>query len=380
MAPLTSKGTVRTPPEFTAKIRDLSSDLEKLVTSRFWHLDPVRGEIPIFEDREQCKSFTLELTREAMGHADDHPNLRGFTLVYNPKIKGNEQSSIPQTFFLKARRDQHNNVTEEVPGAFLPLGWLVEWDTKAGRKTRRTSNYVVVMNVATDPISLWLVHDYHPLDDELEQVTVRLGEQDYHNPGYWDIEPGVYFGINNPFGKDYKTINAKTPTFRQHFLGISSVPSVHKEVGVTGQELHNPTPASKFGISSSSVEAGELAKPQGSPGVTKRGYFDLPDQFDVALLAQSIYEWDPLTGLDATRVKSCLEYTHIHLGESLLAQTVMWISQVKRVKFADLEGMPPTSFETDTEKEDSGTESDEAGPEPMSFRLRGSRKRQRTNH
>lgn len=64
----------------------------------------------------------------------------------------------------------------------MPLGWLVESGIEQGHKFKRITNYVVLLNISTDPISLWLAYDYYPTVDGDMMTTVQLSDSEYFNP------------------------------------------------------------------------------------------------------------------------------------------------------------------------------------------------------
>lgn len=73
---------------------------------------------------------------------------------------------------------------------FVPLGWLVEiprGSTADGGELKVcTTNYVVLLNVSTKPMSLWLAYDYYTLNNEWDHGNLF----DIHNKSFCDGDDG----------------------------------------------------------------------------------------------------------------------------------------------------------------------------------------------
>ena len=85
---------------------------------------------------------------------------------------------------------------------FVALGWLVEiskGSTANGKKPERcTTNYVILLNVSTKPMSLWLFYHYYTGNNEWQDTSLF----DIHNKSschgddqHYHVEEGNY-GFN----------------------------------------------------------------------------------------------------------------------------------------------------------------------------------------
>ncbi|KAL8692935.1 MAG: hypothetical protein Q9218_002137 [Villophora microphyllina] len=70
----------------------------------------------------------------------------------------------PHVFSMKTPTKEGNN--KALPCLFMSLGWLIEEQLEVyGDRIHynRPTNYVVLLNLSTGPISVWLLYDYHQL-------------------------------------------------------------------------------------------------------------------------------------------------------------------------------------------------------------------------
>ncbi|KAL8710998.1 MAG: hypothetical protein Q9225_007200, partial [Loekoesia sp. 1 TL-2023] len=203
-----------------------------------------------------------------------------------------------------------------VPCIFMPLGWLREYETdKSGLPTqtmkKRTTYYIVLLNLSTDPVSMWLMYDYHILEyDDLGyeyRWTNRLGE--YHDEQF--IER---------YGEPAFTSEA-----HEEFAGFCDSSShAHQYENFskryTNEEHMRPRgPTGDFTHAAGKGDAGGK-KWMNIAGDT--GYFGLSRAFDLAMLAPNISAWDAENGLDQKQVKMCLGGSHMRLGTSLRARGI----------------------------------------------------------
>ncbi|KAL8718859.1 MAG: hypothetical protein Q9181_008141, partial [Wetmoreana brouardii] len=217
----------------------------------------------------------------------------------------------PQTFSMKSAVGRSGG--GYVPCVFVALGYLAEDvrsdSTNLGARNR--TNYVVMLNLSTDPASIWVMYDYH-MDDWLEsriRWTNRLGE--YSNNLYFsqkeryqefpkiedEFEVGSGGGLRlQDFRKRYTNLNDKRPRFKKEASDTTS-PAV-----------------------SNGPDDSLTMRDQRTASEDKKGYFGLP-QFDLALVAPDFYAWSS-DGLDQPQVKRCLDNSHVRLGSSLRARRV----------------------------------------------------------
>jgi len=172
---------------FLDKLKEFANDPKGLWKSRFWQAE-IYQEICLFkggkEKDRSGKSYSLKLAQNSMNHGAESSNLRGFYLQYLNKnvISELEEERLPKkkdwkTFPEGSLASGH---------VFMPLGWLVEIEGNPGEKSckRRTTNYAVLVNLGTQPISLWLAYDYCPIGENLVLMPRCLNNMEYSHPGY----------------------------------------------------------------------------------------------------------------------------------------------------------------------------------------------------
>ena len=89
--------------------------------------------------------------------------------------------------------DLHPQKLEDTSAmTFLSLGWLDEIRTGStadgGKLDRCTTNYVVLLNVSTKPMSLWLAYDYYTSNHEWEHNSLF----NIYNRSYYDADDERY--------------------------------------------------------------------------------------------------------------------------------------------------------------------------------------------
>lgn len=201
--------------------RTSSEDFHKLVEPAdpqqfdefpFWLLYHY-PDICLFDASEaQGRKYALAPSCGPMNHGDEDFSIRGFTLHYLsemaastkcPEEKGwpDEDSdwntiSIPTT--VGEAHEVKSIKDRSVKAVFMPLGWLVEMDTRSSSSRRYVTNYAVLLNLSTKPLSLWLAYDYHPLDTNGRFTTRSLSHPDCANPAYHP-DPRLNLAQGSPF-------------------------------------------------------------------------------------------------------------------------------------------------------------------------------------
>ncbi|KAL8649417.1 MAG: hypothetical protein Q9210_004410 [Variospora velana] len=168
------------------------------VTYRFFFIrDDLHPGIPVF--KVDTIVYELEPTSHALNHDDEEdPGCDLFTIISDPTMDPNcdhvvgdddpndvsgledcgdrIDSFAPDracVFFMPLASHGRNiaSAAKLIPCVFVALGWLSA--SEAGEYPdldKRKSYYVVLLNLSTDPISVWLIHDYHSRE-ELECIT-----------------------------------------------------------------------------------------------------------------------------------------------------------------------------------------------------------------
>lgn len=289
------------------------------------------SEIVVFEN--ETKRYTLVPDHYVLNHDNGDPGHDFFTIIWNPEANPEEIMNIrtyegdspgitdpdmSQNRVLSMRSEASGSLA---PCIFVVLGCLREKDLPVPISGARMhiTNYVILLNLSTDPVSVWLMFDYH-IEDEANDCyfrwTNRLGE--YCN-SKWPRKRG------EPLPKledRFPPVPTGDVTRFRDFLGQYS--------NLTGFTL--PTQESSLiDDTVNNVPADKVSKDE-------KGYFGLP-RHDLALLAPDIMSWST-QGFDAQQVYTCLRGTHVHLGSSLRAKTAtdeeVQSMQQNRINFKNL--------------------------------------------
>ncbi|KAL8728423.1 MAG: hypothetical protein Q9166_005385 [cf. Caloplaca sp. 2 TL-2023] len=253
---------------------------------------------------------------------------------------------------------------EVVPCVFIALGWLVERESGKSpileqASEKKTTNYVVLLNLTTEPVSVWLMYDYHMIDflEEVIRWTNRLGEGEYYNrltrsglePSFTSEVPGAFAESGRTSGciaqyKDFLKCYTNEDVMRHKGNKASSTQSaaddsyLHSDKGfpskpshtsdsprgeTTTRNLADDEPNMKEGTPPSSIGSNDHVLDHDQTGKgSGKGYFGLAQPFDLALLAPDFNDWDPVEGLDQKLVKLCLDSTLMRLGSSLRVKSI----------------------------------------------------------
>ena len=443
-----------TPSDFIKKLQSLSKDLVRLLRSRFWPRYCVDEEICIFKNK--TKRYILALTNVALQHDEDAPGLGSFTLLYQPNSASVDivPTIDPEIFEIDYDRIDYGRYrtlsmrsfvkdldnAESLPhisAVFVALGWLVENEgfvqSGAEQTKRRTTNYVVLLNLSTKPISLWLMYDYHSMDEATEIRSNRLGR--YHNRLYnrQHGEPNFIPGVQDEFAEDGddpahsdnfdqfrqvcldmedECLHPPSPTittyedkaikladeittnvnvfikaprdankdFEDACARIIEAAQTLREIShshvenagfqtdndckdrssISNDDAWNSSASSASqqsasfknsyinGSSSTFAstvrESGDEKNPLYSDKHDKceKGFFGLPHLFDFALLAPDIDAWH-VDGLDEKVVWKCLQSSHVRLGSSLRASSLMDDTKISAIGHHVIDLRPMTT-------------------------------------
>ncbi|KAL8653696.1 MAG: hypothetical protein Q9210_001946 [Variospora velana] len=184
----------------------MSSSLSvRLEASNYWIRNSIfinQRDIVLFEN--ETKRYTLVPDQDLLEHEEEaNPGYDFFTITWNPDSNPEETTNIftyeegggddsvvpvvtdPDTFQTRVFSMRSKTLEAPLPCVFVALGWLREKDLPSiSEGGMQTTYYVVLLNLSTDPVSVWLMFDYHlEADDECRfRWTNRLG--DYHNRGW----------------------------------------------------------------------------------------------------------------------------------------------------------------------------------------------------
>lgn len=290
--------------------------------STSWITNGLGDKVCVFQNK--TKKYTLQPSEQGLQHENDYsPIWHRLTIVSDPEsdanstqryeyaseseddVAGDPEPLIdnlehPVAFAMKPSRTE--GLDQELEECvFIALGWLVEHEALAGRteSKKRTTNYMVLLNLSTNPISVWLIYDYHMQDfvETWYRWTNRLG--DYHNGLMINRgEERFVSEVQDEFEVvDDSRKNARLDNFQKLYTNI-------EEMRPKDGFPLSPLPSSH--------------SPTSTTDDTK-GYFGLPP-FDFALLASDIDAWS-VNGLDQKHVKQCLDGSSVRLGSSLRVKT-----------------------------------------------------------
>ncbi|KAL8918616.1 MAG: hypothetical protein Q9208_007260 [Pyrenodesmia sp. 3 TL-2023] len=319
--------------------------------SNYWLRDPALfREFEIIVFKTETKRYTLVPSRDLLVHENNgDPGYDLFTITWNPEADphettpifkyvhdGVDDSPVPRVTDPDPSKSRLFSMEAKVSGAFLPcifvaLGWLREKDVAipgpVSEGRTQTTYYVVLLNLSTDPVSVWLMFDYHIEDEDGDcfRWTNRLG--DYHN----HLCPSEFQnGMRLPRREDRfpPTPTENVTSLRDFFRQGSNLDNRDKSIS-QGNGFDKRDPSAAFSQGSNQVDDAVNHVPADKLGKDDTGYFGLPRQ-DLALLAPDIMAWSD-QGFPAEQVITCLRGSHVHLGSSLRAQTAT-DEQVDRIK------------------------------------------------
>lgn len=233
------------------------------------------------------------------------------------------------------------SATVWIPCVFVALGLLS--DRKAGKATDvedGSNYYVVLLNLSTDPISIWLMYDYHILE-ELDS-TVR-----WTNPNHGD---GNRLFINGDIGCG---LASKRVSYLDRYKGFRKHYTNEKDMSPKANHPQTTTPDHKSTRRPLVDEESPSTRSQGSSssrrsadrdwevsGDVESALSSVADDdeiagtlrntkhhdvccsdskrpFNLAMLAPDVDKWDLGNGLDSEELKVCLHTTSMRLGSSL---------------------------------------------------------------
>ncbi len=282
------------------------------------------GQICILDDKDSKRKYTLQITLDALCHGPEGQDSPGNCHLNLTRTSHDGEDGSPKLFIAHNHPQKHfltpedqgsdksellnatshasysASPTASTRAVFVPLGYLVEHKTDTP-KAKRTTNYVVLWNVSTNPMSLWLVYDYWFLDTDNEMHWNKLGDEYYHNRLFWDVE--------GEFPRDDSLNNTNQES--QHLSVNHSVSNISK--------THPYTYIDENGFSSK--------PPAPDPTIDSRedskhiyGFLGIDPPFDFAMLAPDIEKWDASMGLDLAVVKMSLANSYTEIGDTLRAE------------------------------------------------------------
>ncbi|KAL8942795.1 MAG: hypothetical protein Q9211_001249 [Gyalolechia sp. 1 TL-2023] len=189
---------------------------------------------------------------------------------------------------------------------FAYLGWLAERRIQPPKK-RQVTYFQILLNLSTDPVSVWVMYTYH-IYDYPYQWTNSIAS--YKNRLYNNARVDHKRKNPNPFCT-YKSISppADYKDFRKTYTNVEENPFPGRNE--TGNE--GTIPATE------GVDGTDMNENCDAPAT--HGYFGLRRPFDLALLAPDISTWTA-DGFDPREIKECLYSSNIRLGASLQKESV----------------------------------------------------------
>ncbi|KAL8937671.1 MAG: hypothetical protein Q9211_003564 [Gyalolechia sp. 1 TL-2023] len=332
------------------------SSPERMRPGNYW--PPVENRLRhIFLFENGSKRYSVQITHSLLDHEEDGgPDFQFFTIRWNKEAdQGTEPylydiqeddrgDFVPvvvsldtigsRTFALKTDKES------VLPCIFVALGWLMEEGKEEGKK--QTTNVVVVLNISTHPMSLWLMFDYHMAD--FCEMPIRWTNQlgDYKNRLYRNFEPAgvsgcrdVFKQYDGPSPDKYQHCNtirtgipvmgcngtsvqsADTPSDRTLVDNHKELPEDYTAKPSRDSALHDSAEDDQDSSWSAAATSSEITWL--SPDPAKRGFFGIPEH-DLVLLAPDIEAW-ATSGLDEGEVKLCIDKCHLLLGPTMRAQT-----------------------------------------------------------
>ncbi|KAL8726998.1 MAG: hypothetical protein Q9166_006361 [cf. Caloplaca sp. 2 TL-2023] len=372
-----------TPQEWISRLQTVSKDASTRTRPiNYWTIDDLDGEICVFENN--TKRYTLQPSNDLLEHeVHDSPGCSLFTVNWNPEapkeatdlyecMDDSEACDAAASAVMQIQRldGKYEQLTMGLtPCVFVALGWLIEHEkSKTHQTQKRTTNLVVMLNLSTDPTSIWLMFDYHMVDYLEEQIrwTNQLG--DYHNRLYrhGGREQDFKLKVEDDFVPYESRLQGKYYNFHQRYTNLPSTNYNSTQIGDAAikascqdndqhlgdgfsQTCDDPdaaqpadnrsadrsnTPPTRLpdaSVASPSTSSSDKRPLSDSVGTVASnpnndsadkddgGYFGLP-RHDLVLLAPDIDAWST-AGLEQSHVKLCLENTRVYLGSSLQAAT-----------------------------------------------------------
>ena len=165
------------------------------------------------------------------------------------------------------------------------------------------TNYVVLLNLTTDPVFVWLVFDYRS-----GEVDGPCDDYRYIN----ELEDHVH-----PFSRPYIDSKRQIP-----FPSMKEVLQGHKRSMADDQRPSSFRP-SCLGLNEEYPhQEGATAENSSSKSNCQKGFLGQRHPFDIALLAEDFQFWRP-EGLDVAYMMNCIKGSHMCLGPSLRARSLL---------------------------------------------------------
>lgn len=344
-------------------------DNNGILTDRFFVVrNHLATGIPVFQ--YNTKTYYLEPTREVLHHDDEEDPGGGlFTIISDPTLDPNLDHVVrgyepTDMLCLGTTGDRIDTITPDrargfsmplspagsngasstkwIPCVFIALGLLS--DRKAGEAAdveaadvEDGNNYhVILLNLSTDPISVWLIYDYHMLE-ELDS-TVRWTNRNDGDGNRLFIDGDIYSGFAN---RRVSCLN-RYKGFRKHYTNEEDMCPKANHFQTTTPDhkstscplVEEESPAKRSQTSSSSRESADrdsdvesalssVADDDERVGTLRNTKHhdmccsDSKTPFDLAMLAPDVDKWDLSNGLDPEEVRVCLHATSMRLGSSM---------------------------------------------------------------
>ena len=339
--------------------------------------------------QQEHTDFLLEPTCDALEHDCGAPSYGFFQILYREGKVKEDLGQVSKLEMFETDRAKVEKLSYQTlclsspfskdparyPAIFVSLGRLVKIESVTHEKGKRqTTNYVVLLNLTTDRISVWLMYDYHTPPDDAYPFTRLNALEDYRHPDpYFLSQEAVQVPRLVPrTGSTHQVLldNSLYKSFRSKVLGIEDqclvsplskvavIPGV-VSVAKSGRKLKSTTGNRASNDSHTTAEACSLGSdrkqsmlvvngnPKGKTTNTnlngipanstllpatsnkntdddlvssncncKGGLFDQIHPFDLALLAPDWATWS-LKGLNSADTMKWIANSHVRLGSSM---------------------------------------------------------------
>lgn len=318
------------PGHFLSLLPDICQDISQHQGWDFEWLRELDGELCLF--KTTAKEYILETKPADASDIEDSDLLDAefppgniFHIVWYPDADPNHVSChiVPEQDYQhvrpypnrphdSSRRAQAFEMLQlakdgaPVKCVFVYLGWLAEQRIQPPPMEREVTYYQVLLNLSTDPVSVWVMYAYDIFDwpyqwtNQLGPYTNRLYNNARVSHKRKDPNPFCLYKSNSPpagykdFRTSYTNVGEKDPAV------------------ATGK---TPTTPTREGFYNTDVDH-SCDQP-----TTQSGYFGLRQPFDLALLAPDINTWTA-DGFDPREVEQCLDSSHVRLGASMQKESL----------------------------------------------------------
>ncbi len=283
----------------------------------------VKEEILLFETA--TKKYLLDRTFAVLSHA------KQFTLSY---VNLQYQDVDRKTRTLYSQEEPF-----KVETIFIPLGWLAEVDKKTSN--RRTTHYVVLLDITGKPSSLWIVFDYESLDEFFDLGQNKLNNLGLHNRMTFSQEHRWYetpHTVDGALGTSENALvsdsNGTDPVLHDHVISDGdweeikgfdrlAVEDQERQKILSQQGPHKGQEGggdNKYKDDNKEADSETEEDPWGEEWDAAFNFLGYSEPFDLACMSLDISRWKADTAIDVRHVKHCLKKARHCFGSTLRAK------------------------------------------------------------